>query len=342
MSKTSDRRFIVRLAMSLAAASGLVLAVLSPAVPAAAGAGAAGSPEATPVKSQPAVTVAPMGSRAATLTAQARGGKSRSAASAVQRPDRASDKVQPLAARSFWELQLNLCNSGVAGCFSNGDALYEGGDLIYYLAPDLVTLNEICSSDLPNYLQPSLAEAWPGDWTYYSFYPAINKSTGAPISCTGGRGSYGNAVLGRVPAALWQGVNAWAGEYTAQDSGNEKRTFVCAYAVGDHMGCATHLTSASEPIALSQCKALMFNAVPYIRSQEGLSNKTVVGGDFNMEYDTADPENVQNCVPSGNTRKGDNDVQHVIFTNDFAFVGTNKYGLTHTDHDGFLVRLTKP
>lgn len=326
-------RMVRRLMTALAAASGLVLALSS--VPPAAAATAA--PTET-VQRLPARSTAPMGAQAGVMTAKARGGKARPAAApGVRRTDGGATA----AARPFRELHLNLCNSGHAGCYAGGQAIFEGGDLIYHLAPDLVTLNEICSNDLPNYLHPSLAEAWPGDWTYYVFYPAIHRQTGNPITCTNGD-SYGNAVLGRVPAAQWRGVNGWAGRYTTQDSGNEMRTFACAYAIGDHLSCATHLSSSSEPIALAQCQALMFNAVPSIRSQEGVSGKTVVGGDFNLEYDTADPENVQKCVPSGNVRKGDGDVQHVIFTNDFSFVGTNKYGLTHTDHDGFLVRLTKP
>lgn len=317
----------------LTAVSALALVMTSPGV-----AGPAHAEQAEPVQVKPLSvrSVAPMGAEAAALTAKARGGQARSALAA--RPDR---PARTQAARSFYELQLNLCNSGKAGCYAGGQSIYEGGDLIYYLAPDLVTLNEICSVDLPNYLQPSLAEAWPNDWTYSVFYPALDKPTGNPITCTNG-GTYGNAVLGRVPAALWQGANGWVGEYTTQDSGNEVRTFACAYAVGDHLSCATHLSANSEPIALNQCQALMFSAVPYIRSQEGISGKTVVGGDFNLEYDTSDPENAQNCVPSGNTRKGDGDVQHVIFSNDFTFVSRSLYGLTYTDHDGMLIRLTKP
>ncbi|MGN9844885.1 hypothetical protein ACTMTI_42835 [Nonomuraea sp. H19] len=341
-------RIARRLAAALASTSGLVLTLTctsaattaAPAQAAVTTARSATTVLAAPGVAQrlPAQSTAPMGAQAGAVTAKARGGKARPAAPAGVRR---TDPAHTAAARPFKELQLNLCNSGYAGCYADGQAVFEGGDLIYYLAPDLVTLNEICSNDLPNYLQPSLSEAWPDDWTYYVFYPALNRQTGGPVTCTNGD-SFGNAVLGRVPAAKWQGVNGWAGQYTTQDSTNEMRTFACAYALGDHLSCATHLSSSSEPVALAQCQALMFSAVPSIRSQEGVSGKTVVGGDFNLEYDTSDPENAQNCVPSGNIRKGDGDVQHVIFTNDFSFVGTNKYGLTYTDHDGFLVRLTKP
>lgn len=314
----------------LTIASALVLVMTLPGL-----ANTAQAEQTDPVQVKPlsVQTVPPMGAKAAALTAKARGGQARSAL--ADRPARTQ------AVSSFWEIQLNLCNSGKAACYADGQSIIEGGDLIYQLAPDLVTLNEICNVDLPNYLQPSLAEAWPNDWTYYAFYPALDKQTGNPITCTNG-GNYGNAVLGRVAGTQWQGVHGWFGVYPAQDSGNEVRTFACAYAVGDHLACSTHLSANSEQVALAQCRALTFSVVPTVRMQEGITGKTVVGGDFNLEYDTSDPENAQNCVPTGNTRKGDGDVQHVIFTNDFSFTSRSLYGMSHTDHDAMLIRLTRP
>lgn len=260
-------------------------------------------------------------------------------ASAVVVPPR--ERAPAAAAERFWELQLNLCNSGVAGCYSQGRSVPEAAGLIRSVRPNLVTLNEICSNDVPSQLAPALSQAWPGDHVYHLFVPALRRDTGTPVKCVNGQ-DYGNAVLGRVAAANYRGVNAWSGRYTSQDGGNEQRTFACVYAVGDHLSCATHLSASSEPVALTQCRALLFDVVPNIRSAEGLSGRTVVGGDFNLEYDTSDPENAQNCVPPGHVRKGDGDVQHVVFSSDNAFVSTTKYGLSHTDHDGFLVRLTKP
>lgn len=169
--------------------------------------------------------------------------------------------------------------------------------------------------------------------------PAIDKRNNGAYKCKNGF-MYGSVVLGRVASASWQGVEGYGGLYTSQDGENEQRIFVCASATGDHVACATHLSSTAEPIALAQCKALLFDAVPYIKSASGSSAKTVVGGDFNLEYDTEDPENAQNCVPSGWTRKGDNSVQHVVYTNDLTFEDSEKFSLSKTDHKGFLVKLT--
>ncbi|KAF2843407.1 hypothetical protein M501DRAFT_1012761 [Patellaria atrata CBS 101060] len=239
---------------------------------------------------------------------------------------------------SFNELQLNLCNSGFAGCYAGGDSIPEGGELIYATGPNVVTVNEICSNDVAE-LQSYLSEAWPTDYTYSAFMPAIDKRTAAPYKCKDGF-QYGSAVLGRVAASKWTTFDAYGGKFIAQDSSNEERIFVCAYARGDHFTCTTHLSSSSEPLALSQCKALMFDAVPYLKGVAGAAGKTVVGGDFNLEYDTSDAENVQKCVPPGWTRKGDGDVQHVIYTNDLVFSKSKAWGLSYTDHDGWEVRLT--
>ncbi|KAF2676210.1 hypothetical protein K458DRAFT_424949 [Lentithecium fluviatile CBS 122367] len=243
------------------------------------------------------------------------------------------------SATSFVELQLNLCNSGFAGCYASGASIPEGGELIYATGPNVVTVNEICSSDTAD-LQSYLGEAWPNDYTYSVFMPAVDKRTAEAYRCKDTRFLYGSLVLGRVEKTKWKGVDPYGGKYTSQDTSNEQRIFACAAATGDHFACTTHLSSSSEPLALAQCKALMFDAIPYLKSTSGSSAKTVVGGDFNLEYDPDDAENAQKCVPSGWTRKGDGDVQHVVFTNDLKFASSKKYGLSYTDHDGWLVKLT--
>ncbi|KAF1962705.1 hypothetical protein CC80DRAFT_541863 [Byssothecium circinans] len=183
---------------------------------------------------------------------------------------------------SFIELQLNLCNSGFAGCYKNGDSIPEGAELIYATGPNVVTINEVCSNDIAT-LQSYLGEAWPQDYTYSVFMPAIEKKTNAAYKCKN-QMAYGSAVLGRVAKANWKDVKAYGGKYTSQDDTNEQRIFACASATGDHFACTTHLSSSSKPLALAQCKALLFDAVPYIKAQSGSSAKTVVGGDFNLLY----------------------------------------------------------
>ena len=249
------------------------------------------------------------------------------------------DRTGSTSPTSFHTLQLNLCNSGVAKCYAGGDSIPEGAALIYATGPNVVTINEICSNDISE-LHASLREAWPTDYTYSSFIPAVDRATQGAYKCTNGN-AYGSVVLGRVPASTYKGVSAYGGKYTIQYSkSGEERVLVCVAAIGDHFACTTHLAAKDEAVALAQCKALMFDAVPYLKGVAGAVAKTVVGGDLNLKYNKGAAMNVQNCVPNGYTRKGDGDVQHVTFSNDLKFGSTKKYGLSYTDHDGFLVKLT--
>ncbi len=262
------------------------------------------------------------------------------AATRVAMPPVGSAGRLPSAEGRLWTLQLNLCNSGEAGCYAGGKAIGEAATLIRRLRPNLVTLNEICVNDLPVLLS-SLATAWPGDWTYHVFMPAIDKRTNAPYRCQNGH-EFGNAVLGQVPAASYRGVNGWGGRYAGQDRSTEDRTFACAYAVGNHLACATHLSSHGKPIALTQCRALLLDAIPHIRSTEGFAGPTIIGGDLNLGAGPADSDRLRTCVPAGHARQTDGDVQHVIFSDNLTVTGADRHPLTHTDHDGLLVTLTTP
>ena len=249
------------------------------------------------------------------------------------------DRTGSTSSTSFHTLQLNLCNSGAANCYAGGDSIPEGAALIYATGPSVVTINEICSNDVSE-LQASLREAWPTDYTYSAFIPAVEHSTQSPYKCVNGN-AYGSAVLGRVAAGSWSGISAYGGKYTTQYSkSGEERVFVCVAAKGEHFACTSHLAAGDKMVALAQCKALMFDAVPFLKGVAGAAGKTVVGGDFNLKYNKGAATNAQNCVPNGYTRKGDGDVQHVVFSNDMTFGSTKTYGLSYTDHDGFLVKLT--
>jgi hypothetical protein len=77
---------------------------------------------------------------------------------------------------------------------------------------------------------------------------------------------------------------ATTGIYAHQDSGAEKRSFRCVHIMpSGPYACVTHLSAASEPVALAQCKELMSHIVASA-SQSAIAG--VVGGDFNLEYDT--------------------------------------------------------
>ncbi|MFC4591077.1 hypothetical protein [Sphaerisporangium corydalis] len=250
----------------------------------------------------------------------------------------------------FWELQMNLCNSGIASCYkkyNNGLSVGEAAGVIRSQWPDLVTLNEVCRADVVNSLFAVMAEIWPGDWVYSSFMPAYDRGRNAPYLCANGD-QYGIGVVGHVPSAVYEGVESFGevypdssgGSATQDTASNEKRSWVCAYAVGAYYGCTTHLASTSGTVAANQCRYLMSGVVPSLWAAPRVAKPSVVGGDLNLKY-KGSPD-AQKCVPPGWFRKGDGDVQHVMATSDLTFGFSQKIDMKRTDHDAWLVALVAP
>lgn len=244
----------------------------------------------------------------------------------------------------FHTLQLNLCNSGFASCYTrynNGRAVGEAYNVILSRRPDVVTLNEICRADVETALYPAMAASFPDSQIFWAFQPAGNRAAGGqPYLCRNGD-QYGIGVLGRVRTTDWAGVNVFSGLYPQQDTGvNEMRAWVCAGAVNNYIACTTHLTNTSGTIAMRQCKQLMDVEVPAVRDSVDASLPVVVSGDLNLRY--GGWPNVQNCVPPGYYRKGDGNVQHFTTTSNMRFVSGQKVALQYTDKDGWLVSVTTP
>lgn len=258
-------------------------------------------------------------------------------APAGQRTPGVRPEVLPPGA-AFTNLQFNLCNSGVAGCYEGGRSVPEAQRVITANSPDVVTVNESCLPDVRDHLFQTMVQKWQGDAVFWAFMPAWNASQNAPYQCANGRGEFGNGIIGRVRAGAWSGMHAFGGIYAQQDGqSNERRSWVCAQAVNNYYGCTTHLTNRSGSVALQQCNYLLRTIIPALWARQGERRPTVVGGDFNLRYRGS--PNVQNCVPSGWFRKGDGSVQHWFVTNDFTFDFSRKISMQYTDHPGWLVAL---
>jgi hypothetical protein len=132
-------------------------------------------------------------------------------------------------------LQMNLCNSGLAGCYT-GLAVGAAVDVIRAQAPDVVTLNEVCRADVAVLARASGAAA-------SAFRPAMDRRTGEAVHCLDGE-PYGIAVLTRRPAKLTTG-----GIYPTQDpTGPEQRAWLCLDTT-DFAACTTHLDNGDAAVA---------------------------------------------------------------------------------------------
>jgi endonuclease/exonuclease/phosphatase family metal-dependent hydrolase len=234
-------------------------------------------------------------------------------------------------------LQMNLCNSGRAACYRQGQSIPEAKKLIVSVSPDILTVNEICERDMGE-----LAQALGGTKNVL-FAPAYNRQALDDVRCTNGD-RYGVGLLLNES----QSINgSTVGIYDHQDSTTEQRVYGCVWSIHGRSrfyACTTHLAVA-DGSAMAQCRELMDRRLPGFQSsirsgapQDG-DAPAVVAGDLNLTYAPGSAHNVQDCVPDGFFRKGDGDVQHVIAENDFVFAGSRSNRMTYTDHPGWLVRL---
>lgn len=237
-------------------------------------------------------------------------------------------------------LQMNLCNSGIAGCYT-GRSTAEAAAVIRTEVPDLVTLNEVCEDDVP-VLERALADVAPGGTAVSAFQPHRDGRTGAPYRCRNGR-LYGLGVVSRWPTV--PGSAGDRGVYPAQDPDDpEQRAWLCldVGAVGEGAGpavavCTTHLAYTRREVARAQCEHLFGVVVAGLRAREG-AVPVVVGGDLNLGSG-ADPD-LKACLPAGSALVDDGGAQHVVGTPEFTVDGSRTIALRETDHPGLLVTLT--
>lgn len=220
-------------------------------------------------------------------------------------------------------LQMNLCHSGVAGCFTGDAVMKKAVAVIKSVKPALVTLNEMCRKDLPALAQQTGA-------VDHRFTPAL-KADDSPVKCKNGD-DYGIGLLSWV-APTWDAPKK--GVYTKQSSQTERRVWICM-GYEYFVGCTTHLSTAGAT-ALAQCKELVNGPV----KTAAADGPTVMAGDWNMKYKGS--PNAQDCVPAGFFRKGDGALQHLLASDDFGFLETIVIDMDGTtDHPGLEVRLTLP
>jgi hypothetical protein len=226
------------------------------------------------------------------------------------------------AATTVKVLQLNICHSGVAACYTGAEpVMAKAVSVIGSTRPQVLSVNEACAGDVAR-LQAAMGAS-------QAVFVAAQRRDGTPVTCANGQ-QFGNILI--VVAALAGGPPV-TGRYASQDTSNEMRVWACLPA-GGLSACTTHLSARSGSVALAQCKDLLNRAV-------GLPGPTVVSGDMNLRYQGS--PNVQDCNPAGFYRKGDGDVQHVFASNDLAFVsGTTLSMSDTTDHPAWLVTVTAP
>jgi endonuclease/exonuclease/phosphatase family metal-dependent hydrolase len=242
------------------------------------------------------------------------------------------------ARAEFRVLQLNLCNSGIADCYT-GRSVDRAAAVIRVNRPDVVTFNEVCYDDVYGLYQ-ALRGTYQ-DNLAWAFQAAADRRTGGDFQCRNGQ-PYGIGLLVRLASAS-AGYATAAGVYPSQDPGDpEERAWLCVRAVGSILACTTHLASTSAPVAVDQCHYLFDTAVPWSRGPDR-DEPAVVAGDFNLGHGLfnlvhAGAGDMQACLPAGYVRADDGAVQQVLASSGFTIGSTDLIDMHGTtDHPGLLV-----
>lgn len=233
------------------------------------------------------------------------------------------------------ELQFNLCDSGIAGCYT-GRSVGVAAAAIRSERPDMVTLNEVCRDDVA-VLAQALSAAHRGKAVASGFEAVVERTTGRPNRCVNGQ-EYGVGVLASLGSAA-AGYRSLGGVYPSQDPADpEERVWLCVEVPARLLACTTHTASTSTAVAFAQCRYFMDSALPMVRRQLG-EVPVVLGADLNIP--AASSPGPQACLPSGYRRTDDGSRQDVVVSPTVAIRSHLVVDMRGaTDHPGLLVDLT--
>jgi endonuclease/exonuclease/phosphatase family metal-dependent hydrolase len=232
--------------------------------------------------------------------------------------------VGPRAAvPSFTLMQMNLCLSGLAGCY--GAAAYPAGvweavARIRARRPDAVTLNETCRRDVERIARRT--------GYHLRFARVIYGGEELPCIDPGGRGLFGDAVLTKAP------VEAFEHRPFAAQGGLEERGWLCLTTRQQDV-CTAHLGTRRNAVATAandaQCAELRA-----VLARRAAARAVAFGGDVNRSGSCA-PDGLWTLTDASAAQSPG--VQHVYgsagaFRSPTATVLPDR----RSDHDVLLVR----
>jgi endonuclease/exonuclease/phosphatase family metal-dependent hydrolase len=233
-----------------------------------------------------------------------------------------SSGTMPPTGSSYTLMQMNLCLSGLAGCY--GKAAYpavveEAVARIREADPDAVTFNEACHGDVARIARRT---------RYHLRFSRVIYG-GERLRCVRprGRGLFGDAVL--TAAA----VESTDSRHFEAQAGPERRGWLCVTTRAEIDVCTAHLnTRSSIEVAGNDAQCVELAALLRHRA----SARTVVfGGDVNRR---------RSCAPDGLWTRTDaaagqaSGLQHAYGSDALRSPSAHVVTAAHSDHDVLLVR----
>jgi hypothetical protein len=230
--------------------------------------------------------------------------------------------ASPPARSTYSLMQMNLCLSGLAGCYAKVDypgVLDEAVALIREGQPNAVTINEACGGDVALIARRTGYHLRFAQVIYY----------GKPLRCVRprGRGLFGDAVLTRAS------IESTGSHAFRTQAGPERRVWLCVSTRVAVDVCTAHLASPEpDEVAANdpQCVELAS-----LLARRAAARTVIFGGDVNRRG---------SCAPRGfwtrtdRTARQDPGSQHVYGTEVLRSPSARVEPATHTDHDVLLVR----
>jgi endonuclease/exonuclease/phosphatase family metal-dependent hydrolase len=216
---------------------------------------------------------------------------------------------------------MNLCLSGLAGCYRKVDypaGVTDAVARIRETRPDAVTVNEACSGDV------ALIARQTG--YYLRFSRVIYDDKPLPCSKPGGRGLFGDAVLTKAA------IESTESRALHAQAGPERRQWLCVSTRAGVDVCTAHLASPEmdEVVANApQCAELRT-----LLARRALTHVVIFGGDVNRR---------SSCAPQGFWTRTDSSAhqdpgsQHVYGTGALRSPSVKVVPARHSDHDILLV-----
>jgi hypothetical protein len=235
-------------------------------------------------------------------------------------------------------LQMNLCNSGRADCYSGGRAVSMAAALIRHHEPDMVSLNEVCRDDVQA-LKQAMSVTFPTAAVASAFKAAVDRPTRAPVHCQNGQ-QFGDGVLAAVPSGA-HGFRSYSGIYPNQDVHDpEERVWVCIDLATQFAACTTHTASTSSSIALSQCQYMLNSAAPMMSRRDG-DDPIILGADLNLA--ARGSPSPASCLPRGYQSTDDGALQDVVVSSGIEARSRSVIDMRGTtDYPGLLVEVVLP
>src|SRR5215210_6521248 len=236
--------------------------------------------------------------------------------------DAGSREPAPPGGSTYAVMQMNLCLSGLAGCYGKVEypaVVEEATAQIRAARPDAVTVNEACRSDV------ALIARRTG--YHLRFSRVIYGGERLPCVQPGGRGLFGDAVL--TEAAIESTENQ---DFEAQ-AGPERRRWLCVATRAGVEVCTAHLSTRSTVEVAgndAQCAELAA-----LLARRAAARTVVFGGDVNRR---------NSCAPDGVWTRTDASadqapgLQHVYGSDELRSPSAEVVPAKHTDHDVLLVR----